>query len=166
MAACGTSNSERFDSSTRTWPSASGSLRTLRTWWLRSPSSSPSSDSDGVVSKTVARSYATALWLYDLTGGFRIGSRHKRVTKAEALAHLPKLKTDHLVAGFLYFDARADDARLTLTVARTASLDYGAVVANYVTAQGMVTNSVGSGHRGHRATGRRRARSTSRPRWW
>ncbi|MEI6700976.1 MAG: FAD-dependent oxidoreductase, partial [Actinomycetota bacterium] len=28
---------------------------------------------NGIVSKTVARSYATALWLYDLTGGLRIG---------------------------------------------------------------------------------------------
>src|ERR1700679_519687 len=44
---------------------------------------------DGVVSRTVARSYATALWLYDLTGGLRIGARHRRVTKAEALGHLP-----------------------------------------------------------------------------
>jgi glycerol-3-phosphate dehydrogenase len=86
---------------------------------------------DGVVSKTVARSYATALWLYDLTGGIRIGSRHRRVGKAEALAHLPTLRTDHLVAGFLYFDARADDVRLTLALVRTAVLDYGAVAANY-----------------------------------
>jgi glycerol-3-phosphate dehydrogenase len=86
---------------------------------------------DGVVSKTVARSYSTALWLYDITGGLRIGSRHKRVNQGEALAHLPTLNTDHLVAGFLYFDARADDARLTLTLARTAALEHGAVVANY-----------------------------------
>ena len=60
---------------------------------------------DGVVSATVARSYSVALWLYDLTGGLRIGIRHKRVTKDQALAHLPTLRTDHLVAGFLYFDA-------------------------------------------------------------
>ncbi len=86
---------------------------------------------DGVVSKAVARSYSTALWLYDLTGGLRIGARHKRVTKNQALAHLPTLATDHLVAGFLYYDARADDARLTLTLARTAALEHGAVVANY-----------------------------------
>jgi glycerol-3-phosphate dehydrogenase len=86
---------------------------------------------DGVVSKTVARSYSVALWLYDLTGGLRIGSRHRRVTKEEALAHLPTLRTESLVAGFLYFDARADDARLTLTLARTAALEHGAVVANY-----------------------------------
>src|SRR6201996_390931 len=52
---------------------------------------------DGVVSKTVARSYATALWMYDLTGGWRIGKRHREVTKDEALAHLPTLSTDHLV---------------------------------------------------------------------
>ena len=62
----------------------------------------------------MARSYSSALWLYDLTGGWRIGERHHEVSKQEALAHLPTLNTDHLVAGFLYFDARADDARLTL----------------------------------------------------
>ncbi len=86
---------------------------------------------NGVVSKTVARSYAGALWAYDVTGGWRIGSRHRRVSRAEALRHLPTLDTDHLVAGFLYFDARADDARLTLTVLKTAVLDHGSVAANY-----------------------------------
>src|ERR1700761_2808746 len=98
---------------------------------------------DGVVSKTVARSYATALWLYDLTGGWRIGKRHREVTKDEALAHLPTLNTNHLVAGFLYFDARADDARLTLTLARTAALEYGAAVANYPPVVSMPTGANG-----------------------
>src|SRR5579871_1599563 len=74
----------------------------------------------GVVSKTVARSYTSALWMYDLTGGIRIGKRHRRVGKAEALEHLPLLDVDRLVAGFLYYDARTDDARLTLTLLRTA----------------------------------------------
>jgi len=92
---------------------------------------------DGVVSKTVARSYATALWMYDLTGGWRIGERHREVTKDQALTHLPTLSTDHLVAGFLYFDARADDARLTLTVARTAA-HYGAAVANNIAVVGFL----------------------------
>ena len=98
---------------------------------------------DGVVSKTVARSYATALWLYDLTGGWRIGKRHREVTKDEALAHLPTLSTDHLVAGFLYFDARADDARLTLSVARTAAFEYGAVMANYTPVVRLTTGADG-----------------------
>jgi len=99
---------------------------------------------DGVVSKAVARSYASALWMYDLTGGWRIGERHRGVDKDEALAHLPTLNTDHLVAGFLYFDARADDARLTLTLARTAAFEFGAVVANYTPAVRLTTGGNGS----------------------
>jgi glycerol-3-phosphate dehydrogenase len=92
---------------------------------------------DGVVSKTVARSYSVALWAYDLTGGIRIGARHTRVTRDQALEHLPTLNTERLVAGFVYFDARADDARLTLSLARTAALDHGAVVANYTPVVGL-----------------------------
>ena len=99
---------------------------------------------DGVVNKSVARAYAVALTLYDLTGGLRIGRRHRRVDAAEALAHLPTLRTDRLVAGFLYYDARADDARLTLCIARTAALDHGAVVANYCEVEGLVTDASGS----------------------
>jgi glycerol-3-phosphate dehydrogenase len=95
---------------------------------------------DGVVSKTLARSYSSALWLYDITGGWRIGERHQEVSKDQALAHLPTLNTDHLVAGFLYFDARTDDARLTLTLARTAAIEYGAAVANYLPVVGLDTS--------------------------
>jgi glycerol-3-phosphate dehydrogenase len=86
---------------------------------------------DGVLNRSVARVYRTALWLYDLTGGIRIGKRHQRVTPEEALAHMPNLRADRLVAGFLYWDARTDDARLTLTVLRTAVLGHGAVAANH-----------------------------------
>src|SRR5208283_1406301 len=85
----------------------------------------------GVVSKTVKRSYSSALWLYDLTGGWRIGERHQEVSREQALAHLPTLDTEHLVAGFLYYDARADDARLTLSLLRTAAFEYGAAAVNY-----------------------------------
>ena len=86
---------------------------------------------DGVVNRSVARVYRTALWLYDLTGGVRIGRRHEKVTRAQALAHMPNLRADRLTAGFLYWDARADDARLTLAVLRTAVVDHGAVAANH-----------------------------------
>ncbi len=97
----------------------------------------------GVVSKTVARSYSTALWLYDLTGGIRIGRRHRRVSRAEAVAHLPLLDTDRLVAGFLYFDARADDARLTLALLRSAVCGFGAAAANYSAAVGLIRDDGG-----------------------
>ncbi len=98
---------------------------------------------DGLVNRTVARAYRTALWLYDLSGGVRIGHRHRKVTKEEALAHLPTLRTDRLVAGFLYWDARTDDARLTVAVARTAALDHGAVMANHVAVTGFTTGPDG-----------------------
>jgi glycerol-3-phosphate dehydrogenase len=89
---------------------------------------------DGVVSATVAKSYSTALRLYDLTGGWRIGRRYRKVSRDEALGHVPSLKVDRLVAGFLYFDARGDDARVALTLAQTAAHRFGAAVANYVRA--------------------------------
>jgi glycerol-3-phosphate dehydrogenase len=92
---------------------------------------------NGVVSKTLVKGYATALRIYDLTGGWRIGTRYRRITKDEALSHLPTLKTDHLVAGFLYMDARGDDARVALALAQTAVLDLGADAANYVRATGV-----------------------------
>ena len=97
---------------------------------------------DGVVSKAVARSYRTALVLYDATGGVRIGKRHKEITRDEVVAHFPSLNVSHLVAGFLYYDARGDDARVALTLARTAA-DHGAVVANYTKASGFLHDSTG-----------------------
>src|SRR4051794_5958758 len=53
---------------------------------------------DGMVNQTVAKAYSTALWLYDATGGWRIGRRHQRLTLDEARAHFPSLRADRLVA--------------------------------------------------------------------
>ncbi|MEY2398048.1 MAG: glycerol-3-phosphate dehydrogenase [Actinomycetota bacterium] len=78
----------------------------------------------------LSKIYSGVLRLYDLTGGVRIGHRYSRLSKEEALKHLPTLKPDRLAEGFLYWDARADDARLTLTIARTAAAR-GAVIVNY-----------------------------------
>ncbi|HVE93839.1 MAG TPA: glycerol-3-phosphate dehydrogenase/oxidase [Acidimicrobiales bacterium] len=83
---------------------------------------------DGAVMESIAKAYNTALWLYDLTGGWRIGKRHRRLKKDVALAHMPTLRPDKLVAAFLYYDARADDARLTLALARSAAARGAAVV--------------------------------------
>ena len=85
---------------------------------------------DGAMSAVLAKGYSSALRLYDLTGGVRIGHRYSRLSKEEAAKHLPTLRPDRLAAAFLYWDARADDARLTLTIARTAAA-HGAVMANY-----------------------------------
>ena len=85
---------------------------------------------DEVVPRKLARMLGGAMWAYDLTGGARIGKLHKRLSHDEAMAHMPTLPPDKLASAYLYYDARADDARLTLAVARTAALDFGAVVVN------------------------------------
>ncbi len=85
---------------------------------------------DGLISRRLARALGSALWMYDLTGGLRIGKRHKRVSTDAALAHMPSLRAERVAGAYLYYDAHADDARLTLTLCRTAAA-HGAVVANY-----------------------------------
>ncbi len=99
--------------------------------------------SNGAAAKTLARGYATALWIYDLSGGWRIGHRYQRISREEALEHLPTLRTDRLVAGFLYYDARADDARVALTIAKTAALTFNSSVATYVRALSVTKNAKG-----------------------
>jgi len=84
----------------------------------------------GVIPRKLSRALGSAMWMYDLTGGARIGKLHKRISAEEALAHMPTLPRERLAASYLYYDARADDARLTLTLARTAAIDFGAAVAN------------------------------------
>jgi glycerol-3-phosphate dehydrogenase len=86
---------------------------------------------DGLISPKIARALGSAMWMYDLTGGARIGKLHKRLKKAQAVAHMPTLPEERLAGAYLYYDAAADDARLTLTLARTAALDHGAVLANH-----------------------------------
>lgn len=98
---------------------------------------------NGVASMALVRGYATALRLYDLSGGWRIGHRHRRISRDQALAHLPTLNVERLVAGFLYFDARGDDARVALALAKTAALDFDADVANYVRALDITHDSSG-----------------------
>src|SRR5688500_5371788 len=90
----------------------------------------PLTGKGGVVDPRLARAMSTALWMYDLTGGARIGKLHEKLTAEEALRHFPTLRPERLSGGYLYYDAQTDDARLTMTVARTAA-DHGAAVANW-----------------------------------
>jgi glycerol-3-phosphate dehydrogenase len=84
---------------------------------------------DGVVKRKVARALGSAMWMYDLTGGWRIGRLHRRLRRDAALAHFPTMPAERLASAYLYYDAAVDDARLCLTVARTAA-EHGATVAN------------------------------------
>lgn len=85
---------------------------------------------DGVVPNKLARTMGSAMWTYDLTGGWRIGKLHKRISADEARGHMPTLRGERLAPSYLYYDARADDARLTLAIGRTAVIEHGAAAAN------------------------------------
>lgn len=74
------------------------------------------------------RPYVTAgLTLYDTMGGKSSVPRHQQLTKSKALRMVPGLKKSALTGALRYYDAKADDARHTLMVARTAA-SYGARV--------------------------------------
>jgi len=87
---------------------------------------------------------STGLWAYDLTGGFRIGKLHRGVDTETALAHMPSLDPSHFDGAFFYPDAQTDDARLTMTIARTAAVRYGADVATYCEVEGFEKDPSGA----------------------
>lgn len=97
---------------------------------------------DGVIDSRTARALGTAMWMYDLTGGVRIGKLHQRVSAAKALGHLPTLRAERLMPSYLYYDARTDDARLCLAVARTAA-SFGAAVVTGAEVTGFGTDGGG-----------------------
>ncbi|MEU6133233.1 glycerol-3-phosphate dehydrogenase/oxidase [Saccharopolyspora sp. NPDC047091] len=71
---------------------------------------------------------AAGLLMYDTMGGARSVPGQKHLSRAGALRMVPALKRNALIGGIRYYDAQSDDARHTMTVARTAAR-YGAVVA-------------------------------------
>lgn len=90
----------------------------------------PILDKNGVFDKRLATAFEGLLWTYDLAGGWREGILHQKLTPAEVLSHCPTLREEMLSGGFLYFDARVDDARLTLALVKTAAKQ-GAIVVNH-----------------------------------
>ncbi|QDM22694.1 glycerol-3-phosphate dehydrogenase/oxidase [Tardiphaga sp. vice154] len=93
----------------------------------------PIMEKAGVFDKRLAKAFEGLLWTYDIVGGWREGVLHQRLSKAEVLSHCPTFKEDDLIGGLMYFDARVDDARLTLNLARTAAF-HGATIVNHTKA--------------------------------
>jgi glycerol-3-phosphate dehydrogenase len=70
--------------------------------------------------------------LYDTMGGGHTGvPGFRALSKRKSLRVAPALRDDALIGSFQYFDAQVDDARHTMTVARTAA-QYGAAIANNI----------------------------------
>ena len=83
--------------------------------------------------RTAERPYVGAgLVLYDAMarlGKYDMGvPAHKHLFRRQVARIAPDLRTDHLRGAIRYYDCQVDDARLVLTVARTAAA-YGAQVA-------------------------------------
>ncbi len=80
------------------------------------------------------------LWFYDLMAGIgrRGVKRHRRLSRTKVMELAPALVTEKLKEGFLYYDAQTNDARLTLTLMRTAA-QFGATIANYAVVTSFVT---------------------------
>ncbi len=94
--------------------------------------------------KVVERPYVGAgLVLYDAMEGTRRPVPHHRHLSARgALKRAPALSPDRLAGAMLYYDAQVDDARHTLTVARTAAA-HSAVIATRVSAVALLRDADG-----------------------
>lgn len=93
----------------------------------------PVMSADGVFDRRLEHGFSALLRTYDFAGGWREGILHRALTRDEVLSHVPTLNPERLLRGFMYFDARADDARLTFAIARSAAA-HGAAIANYAEA--------------------------------
>jgi glycerol-3-phosphate dehydrogenase len=78
---------------------------------------------------------SAGLVLYDLLARTPPTERHHRLAAARVSDFEPKLKTDGLTGGAVYFDAWGDDARLTLENALDAAY-HGAAILNYAAVEG------------------------------
>jgi glycerol-3-phosphate dehydrogenase len=85
--------------------------------------------------KVVERPYVGAgLVIYDAMEGIsRPVPHHRHLTTRGALRRAPALRPERLAGAMMYYDAQVDDARYTITVARTAAR-YGAQVVTRATA--------------------------------
>ncbi len=86
--------------------------------------------------KVLERPYVGAgLVLYDaMEGTKRPVPHHRHLTVRGALRMAPGLTPSGLAGALLYYDAQTDDARYTVTVARTAAA-HGALIGNQISAR-------------------------------
>jgi len=85
------------------------------------------------------RTYVGAgLALYDALRGFqRALPWHKHIGQKQINEIAPSLRPDLITGAIKYFDAQVDDARHTMTIARTAAR-HGAVIATRVSAESLL----------------------------
>jgi len=81
--------------------------------------------------------FGIGLKVYDaLAGKLNLSPSHL-VSREETLRRIPNIEQEHLLGGVEYFDGQFDDARLAVTLARTA-LHHGACILNYARVTGLL----------------------------
>jgi glycerol-3-phosphate dehydrogenase len=78
--------------------------------------------------------YGSGIFLYDLLGSRHDGGFSRHLRPSSAVKYAPQLRRKGLTGGIVYHDGVEDDARLALTVLRTA-IGMGAVGATRVRAE-------------------------------
>ena len=81
--------------------------------------------------------YGIGMKVYDGLAG-KLGLSPSRVlSKAEVLAAIPTVETEHLTGGVEYHDGQFDDSRLAVNLAQTA-VEQGACMINYMSCEGLI----------------------------
>ncbi|MCP5468259.1 MAG: FAD-dependent oxidoreductase [Deltaproteobacteria bacterium] len=79
----------------------------------------------------------TGLKMYDRLAGKRSVGKSKYLSRKKAIKRFPMLKAKGLKGGVLYYDGQFDDARMNVTLIRTA-IDYGATALNHIEVIGLI----------------------------
>ncbi len=80
------------------------------------------------------------LKIYDLLAGVEEKDKRVILSKKQALKSEPLLDPDNLKGAGLYAEYRTDDARLTIEIIKTASVNYGAKCINYLEVNDLTYN--------------------------
>jgi glycerol-3-phosphate dehydrogenase len=81
--------------------------------------------------------YGAGVKIYDFLAGSHGLEPSEHLNKQETLQKLPTLKPENLRGGVVYHDGQFDDARLAISLARTAT-DLGGVLLNYMKVSALI----------------------------
>ena len=86
--------------------------------------------------------YQLGLKIYDfMSGDLGIGSS-KRLSIVETIRHIPTIDQKELAGGVVYFDGQFDDARMAISLAKTAA-QFDGVLLNYMKVERIIKNEEG-----------------------
>lgn len=86
--------------------------------------------------------YTIGLTVYDLLAGALSLGRSLPMSKKSVNTEIPTIKQNSLRGGVVYYDGQFDDARMAVTLAKTA-VSHGAICLNYTKVTSLIKNEQG-----------------------